>query len=57
MATADKAKNTANKAKGKVEEAAGAATNDEKLEAKGRRDQTKSDAKQAGEKVKDTFRR
>ena len=57
MATGDKAKNAANKAKGKVEEATGAATNDEKLEAKGRRDQSKSDAKQAGEKVKDTFRR
>jgi len=56
MATTDKAKNTAQGAKGKVKEAAGKATGNDKLEAKGKVDQTKADLKQAGEKVKDAFK-
>jgi uncharacterized protein YjbJ (UPF0337 family) len=42
---------------GKAKEAVGRATDDEALEAQGERDQTKSNLKQAGEKVKDAFRR
>ena len=42
---------------GKAKETVGRATGDEELEAQGDRDQTKSNLKQAGEKVKDAFRR
>jgi uncharacterized protein YjbJ (UPF0337 family) len=55
MAAIDKAKNTAQQAKGKVKEAAGTVTHDDKLRNKGKADQTKGDLKQAGEKVKDAF--
>jgi uncharacterized protein YjbJ (UPF0337 family) len=57
MAATDKAKNTAQKAKGKVKESAGKATGNDKLRAKGKVDQKKGDLKQAGEKVKDAFRK
>jgi uncharacterized protein YjbJ (UPF0337 family) len=43
--------------RGKAKETVGRATDDEALEAQGERDQTKSNLKQAGEKVKDAFRR
>ncbi len=56
MATTDKAKNTVQGAKGKVKEAVGKATGNDKLEAKGKVDQTKADLKKAGEKVKDAFK-
>jgi uncharacterized protein YjbJ (UPF0337 family) len=56
MATIDKAKNSAQRAKGKVKEAAGRVTGDDKLRAKGKADQMKGDLKQAGEKVKDALR-
>ena len=52
----NKARNTAQKAKGQVKEAAGRVTGDERLEAEGRADKTKANLKQAGEKVKDAFR-
>jgi uncharacterized protein YjbJ (UPF0337 family) len=57
MATTDKAKNTAEQAKGKLKEAAGEVTGNDKLRAEGKADQTKADLKQAGEKVKDAFRK
>lgn len=57
MAAIDKAKNTTQQAKGKVKEAAGKATGNEKLKAKGKSDQKKSDLKQAGEHVKDIFKK
>ena len=57
MATIDKAKNTTQRAKGKVKEAAGRATGDDKLRAKGKTDQTKGNLKQAGEKLKDAVKR
>jgi uncharacterized protein YjbJ (UPF0337 family) len=57
MATADKAKNSAQRAKGKVKEVAGKATGNDKLRAKGKTDQTKGNLKQAGENVKDAFKR
>jgi uncharacterized protein YjbJ (UPF0337 family) len=52
----NKTRNTAQKVKGQFKEAAGRATGDERLEAKGRADKTKANLKQAGEKVKDAFR-
>ena len=57
MATTDKAKNTAQRAKGKVKETAGKVTGNDKLQSKGKVDQKKGDLKQAGEKVKDAFRK
>jgi uncharacterized protein YjbJ (UPF0337 family) len=57
MATTDKAKNSAQRAKGKVKEAAGSVTGDDKLRAKGKADQTKGNLKQAGENVKDAFKK
>ena len=56
MATTDKAKNTSQKAKGKLKEAAGEASGDNDLQAKGKADQTKANLKQAGEKVKDALK-
>ena len=56
MATTDKAKNTAQKAKGKVKEATGKASGNNDLRAKGKADQTKANLKQAGEKVKDAMK-
>jgi uncharacterized protein YjbJ (UPF0337 family) len=56
MATTDKAKNTAQRAKGKVKETAGKVSGNDKLRAEGKADQTKGNLKQAGEKVKDAFK-
>lgn len=57
MATDDKIDNKAQELTGKVKEGVGKATDDENLEAQGKNDQTKSNLKQAGEKVKDAFTR
>jgi uncharacterized protein YjbJ (UPF0337 family) len=57
MTTTDKAKNGAEQAQGKLKEAAGAITGNDKLRAEGKDDQTKANLKQAGEKVKDAFRK
>jgi len=43
-------------AKGKTKEAAGRAVGNERLEAEGRTEQAKGDARQAKEKAKDVFR-
>ncbi|MFF8606850.1 CsbD family protein [Streptomyces sp. NPDC015346] len=43
-------------AKGKLKEAAGRATGNERLEAEGRAEQTKGDARDAKEKAKDAFK-
>lgn len=56
MGLDDKARNKVEDLQGKAKEAAGRASGDEELEAQGRADQMKSDAKQAGEKVKDVFK-
>jgi uncharacterized protein YjbJ (UPF0337 family) len=56
MGAGDKIGNAADKAAGKIKEKAGDASNDHSLEAEGKRDQTKADLKQAGEKVKDAFK-
>ncbi|MFD8755376.1 CsbD family protein [Kitasatospora sp. NPDC059577] len=53
MGTDDKMRNMAEKAGGKIKEAAGKATGDRTIETKGKADQVKSDLKQAGEKIKD----
>ncbi len=56
MSTEDKINNKVQDLKGKFKEGAGDATDDERLENEGRADQSKSDLKQAGEKVKDAFK-
>ena len=56
MGIADKAKNAAQDAAGKVKEAVGDATNNEKLEAEGKKDQAAAETKKAGEGVKDAFK-
>ena len=55
MSSVNKAKNKAQEAKGHLKDAAGRATNDRTLQAKGKRDKTAGNLKQAGEKVKDAF--
>jgi uncharacterized protein YjbJ (UPF0337 family) len=57
MGLDDKIKNTAEKLGGQGKEAAGEASGDESLKAEGKGDQAKSDLKQAGEKVKDAFKK
>ena len=57
MGNEDKLNNKAQDLRGKAKEAWGDATDDEELEAEGKVDQSKSDLKQAGEKVKDAFRK
>ncbi len=56
MATEDKINNKAEELKGKAKEAVGNATNDDELKNQGKRDEAKSNLKQAGEKVKDIFK-
>jgi len=57
MASGDKAKNSAQKAKGKAKELAGRATGNTELRAEGKGDQRKGNLKQAGENVKDAFKK
>lgn len=57
MGLGDKIRHTAEKLGGKGKEATGEATGDERLKAEGQGDQTKSDLKQAGEKIKDAFKK
>ncbi|MBS2939752.1 CsbD family protein [Nocardioides sp. J2M5] len=57
MGIADKAKNVAQDLAGKAKEVAGEVTNDDKLKAEGKKDQAASDVKQAGENVKDAFKK
>ncbi|GAA2511247.1 hypothetical protein GCM10010393_50130 [Streptomyces gobitricini] len=56
MAAGKKAKNVARTAKGKAKESTGRAVGNERLEAEGRVEQAKGDAKQAVEKGKDAFK-
>jgi uncharacterized protein YjbJ (UPF0337 family) len=56
MGLDDKIDNAAEDMKGKAKEAAGKATDDERMEAEGKGDQISSDIKGAGEKVKDAFK-
>ncbi len=57
MGLDDKLSNAADKLGGKGKEAAGHATGDENLKAEGQGDQAKGDLKQAGEKLKDAFKK
>jgi uncharacterized protein YjbJ (UPF0337 family) len=57
MGLDDKIENATEKLGGNAKEAAGKATDDKSLEAEGKGDQTKADLKQAGEKVKDAFKK
>ncbi len=56
MSAADKIKNATEDATGKVKEAVGKGTDNERLEAEGKGDQVSSDFKSAGENVKDAFK-
>ena len=55
MGAEDKLKNTVEDITGKAKEMAGRVTDDESMVAEGRGDQSKSDLKQAGEKIKDAL--
>lgn len=57
MGLDDKLENAKDQAAGKAKETTGKATDDERLEAEGKTDQSKADVKQAGEKIKDAFNR
>jgi uncharacterized protein YjbJ (UPF0337 family) len=57
MATSDKVKNSAQQAKGKLKETVGRVSGDNKLRAEGKADRMAGNVKQAGEKVKDAFKK
>lgn len=57
MSKVDKAKNKVQEAKGHVKETAGKATNDRSLQARGKGDKVAGNLKQAGENVKDAFKK
>ncbi len=57
MAKINKAKNASQIGKGKLKEVAGKASGNDKLQAEGKADQVKGNLKQAGEKVKDAFKK
>ena len=56
MGKDDKVDNKVEDIKGKAKEGIGKATDDKSLENQGKKDQAKSDLKQAGEKAKDAFK-
>ena len=53
----NKAANKVTAVRGKIKKKAGQATDDTGLEAEGRAEEAKGDLKQAGEKVKDAFKK
>ncbi|MET4097338.1 CsbD family protein [Arthrobacter sp. UYCu712] len=57
MGLGDKIHDAAEKLGGTGKETAGQATRDDRLKAEGKGDQVKADLKQAGEKVKDAFKK
>ncbi|MEG9250278.1 CsbD family protein [Arthrobacter sp. Soc17.1.1.1] len=57
MGLDDKIGNAAQKLGGQGKEAAGNATGNQDLKAEGQTDQVKGDLKQAGEKLKDVFKK
>jgi uncharacterized protein YjbJ (UPF0337 family) len=56
MGVEDKARNAAEKAKGKIKETTGSATGDDEQRDEGRTDQSMADLKRAGEKIRDAFK-
>jgi len=57
MGIDDKAENKAQEMYGKAEQKVGKATGDDRLKAEGAADEGKGKAKQAGEKIKDVFKK
>jgi uncharacterized protein YjbJ (UPF0337 family) len=57
MTNKNKVKNSAQIVKGKVKSTTGTATGNGQLEVEGEADQMKGNLKQAGEKVKDAFKK
>lgn len=57
MSATDKANNKIQEAGGKAKEAVGKVTGDKSTENEGRKDQASADLKNAGENVKDAFKR
>ena len=57
MGLGDKIHNAAEKLHGKGKQAAGEATGNERLRAEGKSRQVNADLKQAGEKIKDAFKK
>ncbi|MEO5780531.1 MULTISPECIES: CsbD family protein [Arthrobacter] len=57
MGLGDKIHNAAEKLHGKGKEATGDATGNDRLKAEGKSHQVKADLKQAGEKIKDAFKK
>ena len=57
MGLGDKIHNAAEKFHGKSQAAAGNATGNDRLKAEGKGRQVKADLKQAGEKIKDAFKK
>jgi len=57
MGAENKAANKVTEVRGKIKKKAGQATDDTGLEAEGRAEEAKGDLKQAGEKVKDVFKK
>jgi uncharacterized protein YjbJ (UPF0337 family) len=57
MGIDDKVKNAAQEAKGKIKEGYGDLTDNPELQAEGAADQAAANVKQAGEDIKDAFRK
>lgn len=57
MGLDDKIKNAGEKLSGKGKETTGEATGDDSMKAEGKGDQSKADLKNAGENVKDAFKK
>jgi uncharacterized protein YjbJ (UPF0337 family) len=57
MGAENKAANKVTEVRGKIKKKAGQAADDTDLEAEGRAEEAKGDLKQAGEKVKDAFKK
>ena len=57
MGIDDKVKNAAQEAKGKVKDAYGDLTDNPELQAEGKADQAAANVKQAGEDIKDAFKK
>jgi uncharacterized protein YjbJ (UPF0337 family) len=57
MGAENKAANKVTEAKGKIKKKVGQTVGDTGLEAEGRAEESKGDLKQAGEKIKDAFKK
>ncbi|HSF27222.1 MAG TPA: CsbD family protein [Actinomycetes bacterium] len=56
MGAEDKLQNKADEMAGKAKEKVGEMTGNESMEKEGKKDETKANVKQAGEKIKDVFK-